>query len=55
MYPMTDVRIVRENGEYFIYATPRTEGDEGMYSRGDYSGDPNSRMIGFNEVRGMPR
>lgn len=52
-YPITHVRIVRQNGEYFIYSTPDTEADD-MYSK-EYNDNATMRTIGFNEVRGQPK
>ena len=49
-FPATDIRIVAQNGEFHIYATPRSEGEEFLEG-----GASSSRMIGFNEVRGDAR
>lgn len=51
-FPVTDIRIEAQNGEFHVYATPRNEGDD--FIEGGYS-SPERRMVGFNEVRGDPR
>lgn len=45
-YPVTDIKIIGQGGEYHIYATPREAANEGA------TFDADNRMIqGFNAVR----